>query len=199
MKRLMMMLILVLGSTANANDALEITGFTKGKEDASKRTYVFHGETEYTISKNSFFKRSEAEKFCREHNANLASFVDVMVVAMSGAGNVDSDLKDAVYYKPKKAPAGMLLAWTELAPEEGQDVEYMVDGRGTSTDTASFAEIHAGLLKSGVSFGLRAVCTRKLKPEASTSPSSPAAPAPAAPATAAPTPAAPAQPSGAFR
>lgn len=141
---------------------LAMSGFERLPDTSTSIVFRFRDEIGYIISKAGFKNALEARSFCANLGLTLGEIEEVLLLGMSGAANVDADLRAAL-----NADGSELMMWIPerfaSAPEiKGADV--IVIGPGMSTRFAELSKVNFMLSKSGVpEIALRAICAKKLK------------------------------------
>lgn len=124
------------------NQNLESTGFKILERNDSFSKIQFRSEKPIVISKTKFSSIEEAKSFCRDHKLQLQKdgIDTALLIAMSGAANLDSELKSAI-------SIGDIGIWAWQGSEDA--LLLIENGRGTSTELVAAAPIREALGKTG--------------------------------------------------
>jgi hypothetical protein len=152
MKRLFGAFILVASVSAFAGNALEMTGFRVIKNTSSAKILTFQDKEEFIISKARFSSAGEARKFCKREKSKLDSELNSLLIAMSGAAEVDKFMNDSISFSFNKRTG--IWQWTGV----NDNIVIMIDGQGTRTHEVEVEELNR-LTK----VALPAICVRPLK------------------------------------
>lgn len=179
MKALLSLSLIFAGISAAAAEptALEVTGFKKVKESKTCTTFMFRDDFKYTISKQTFSKWQDAQKFCsRVKGSKIGDIEHMLLIAMSGGATADETLKQSIVFnfshpKDKSRKLSGIMGWvTEDAKQKlvkmgrGDDVVVMFDGRGTDTQSENLSNINKGITSSGLkAHRLHAVCVQSFE------------------------------------
>lgn len=135
-------------STLLAGDLkdIEISGFKVLATTPSMMKLQFREEKPFIISKTKFASEKQAKSFCEENGLNLdvKGFDKALLLAMSGAANLNGEIEQAISFKLNDKNSGV-AAWTG----SNDQIIVMWNGRGTSTDTGKIDDFAKAARKLG--------------------------------------------------
>lgn len=135
-------------SAAFASDLedLEMSGFRAIKSNSSMMNLQYDDEKPFVISKAKFSSEEQAKSFCKKNNLKLDAngFDKVLLLAMSGAANLNDDIMEAITFKFNEENSG-IATWTG----SNSQVMIMWDGRGSDSETAKIEDIAKAAKKLG--------------------------------------------------
>ncbi|MFV8258251.1 hypothetical protein ACNQKP_10605 [Bdellovibrio bacteriovorus] len=135
-------------STVLADDLkdLEISGFRAIKSNSSMMKLQYGDEKPFVISKVKFSSEEHAKSFCKKNKLKLDvnGFDKVLLLAMSGAANLNNEIMEAITFKLNEESSG-IAAWTG----SNSQVMIMWDGRGSASETAKIEDIAKAAQKLG--------------------------------------------------
>ncbi len=139
----------------SADDDISISGFSILKNTDKAMTLRFRGEKEFIISKARFKSESDARSFCRMHKSALDTDFSVLMMAMSGAADLDRFIEKSITFKFNSNSSG-IWSWSG---KSNNGITMMFDGRGTSTHEVAVLKLNATV---GFEVELPAVCSKSL-------------------------------------
>ena len=131
---------------AEESQTLAMAGIKILEKTESAIRLQFREETPVLISKKKFSSIHEAQDFCTQHQLTLQdNAIDTaLVIAMSGAANIDQDLKAAIIFEIQHGDRNIevgLLVWQ--GPKD--QLLLMANGSGTSVETLDAKELREAL------------------------------------------------------
>lgn len=151
MKKLLTGLLIIGTFSAFAQSSLEITGFKLISNTSKMQVLTFQDSMEFKISKERFLSQETAIQFCKKQNSKLDTETNSLLIAMSGAANISSFLKQSITFK-----IGDSSGIWQWSGEKGK-VTMMFDGQGVSAE-----EVLANDLNRVIRLSLPAICIRNL-------------------------------------
>ena len=136
---LALVLSFVTASAAMAEESdLEITGVQVLELNDSLMKLQFRDEDSFIISIEKFKSQADAESFCIKNGTKLdKDGIDkVLLLAMSGAANVNPKIESAITFKLNEDTSGA-WAWTG----SNNEVAVIQDGHGMEAESVPFAQI----------------------------------------------------------
>ena len=166
MKNFLVALVLSVIIIYFESAAFAQSGFKKINDDAKSYQYTFRENASFIISKNGLSTKQAAIGFCSQYaGSHLAHGDEILLIAMSGAANLDETLKKSISLTINDDLHGIIgwISTQELeTAEEGKDIFLMVDGHGTDTETENLAEMNKIWLKNGIqqAITVHAICVK---------------------------------------